>query len=485
MGDQDAKQDELAYALVTPYSIHKSRTGGTLARLLWANVRLVAVRMYAPRPDSEMVRDYCDAIYDPRERSVPLRYQRMLIEYITENFARPNARGISNRLMLLVFRGPEAQREVVEATGHISEDVRGDNVRGTFGDFFSELTVSAAVHEARRRGREAVGRYLELQKIELPPRRDNFFEPAALTGVTPEMTEAHLKIFRKYAYSDGGFVLDAIDGIDASRFETSTVILKPESLRHHNPLPGNLIDFFSRTGLYITGAKMIHMSVEKASAFYALKVPQFREQLKGMVAQKARDIVRKAQQMAHAAVRQLGADPKEAFQPKKAIPLAEEAEFLYRGPGEQEPGEIKAPVLKELFRVLTERLDTLRPPDSFYDEVAEELKEINAQAEFKQLIRYMSGEDPDTGRSLEKGPQTLCLALHYSGENGFKVVRRRLKELREIYGRNILQNRAHASDPEEDPIREAEILGMPSAPGGEARPCDVEQVVSEFYGPEP
>ena len=43
---------------------------------------------------------------------------------------------------------------------------------------------------------------------------------------------------------------------------------------------------------------------------------------------------------------------------------------------------------------------------------------------------------------------------------------------------------AHASDPEEDPVREVEILGMPSAPGGETRPCDVERVVSEFYGPD-
>ena len=72
----------------------------------------------------------------------------------------------------------------------------------------------------------------------------------------------------------------------------------------------------------------------------------------------------------------------------------------------------------------------------------------------------------------------------YSGKNGLKVIRTRLKELREIYGQNILQNRAHASDPEEDPVREVEILGMPSAPGGETRPCDVDRVVSEFYGPD-
>ena len=64
--------EELAYALITPYSLHKSRTGGILARLLWANVRLAAARMYAPRPDGDFVRRYCDALYDPQERHVPL-----------------------------------------------------------------------------------------------------------------------------------------------------------------------------------------------------------------------------------------------------------------------------------------------------------------------------------------------------------------------------------------------------------------------------
>ena len=484
MTSRSAQQDELAYALITPYSLHKSRTGGILARLLWANVRIVAARMYAPRAGSELAREYCNAIYDPRERHVPLRYQKMLIEYITENFTRPNARGISNRMILLVLRGPNAQKDVTEAVGHISQDVRGDHVRGTFGDFFSEQAASAAVHEVRRRSSEALSRYAELQKIESAPRRDNFFEPAVLTGVTPEMTEAHLKLFRKYAYSDGGFVLDAIEGVDTSEFETSMVILKPESFRRRNPLPGNLVDFFARTGMYITGAKMIHMSRERASAFYSLKVPQFREQLKGMVERKARDIVEKARQMAQVAVRTLSADPKEAFVPKKAIPVAREAEYLFHRPEHGEPGEVKGPVLEDLFRILAERLDDLEPDESFYAELAEDLKEVNAQAEFNELIRYISGEDPQTGRPLEDGPETLCLALLYSGENGLKVIRTRLKELREIYGQNILRNRAHASDPEEDPIREMEILGMPSAPGGETRPCDVERVVSEFYGPD-
>lgn len=74
------------------------------------------------------------------------------------------------------------------------------------------------------------------------------------------------------------------------------------------------------------------------------------------------------------------------------------------------------------------------------------------------------------------------MAILYSGPDAMNLIRKRLKELRAVYGTNVLQNRAHASDPEEDPVREREVLGMPASPGGESRPCDVEVAVDEFYG---
>jgi len=483
MAEEASKAEELAYALITPYSLHKSRTGGILARLLWANVKLAAARMYAPRPDGEFIRRYCDAIYDPEERHVPLNYQKLLIQYVYENLGRPNARGISNRALVVVFRGPQAQRDIVNAVGHIGRDVRGDDVRGTFGDFIEEDWASPAVREARARALDALGRYPALQKIELPERRNCFFEPAVLTGVSPQMTEAHLRLFREHAYSDGGFVLDAIEGVDTSGMETSMVVLKPESFVGRNPLPGNLIDFFARTGMFITAAKVMHLSVEQAREFYGLKLAQFREQLKGMVARKAREIVAKARGLVELAERALGADASALAEPARAIRAVREAGALFGSPGESEPGEVKRPVLEELFRVLAERLPGLEPPENFYDEVAEELKDLNARAEFNELIRYMSGADPETGRPMEESGETMCLALLYSGHNALRVIRQRLRDLREVYGRNVLQNRAHASDPDEDPEREMRVLGMPCGSGAEARPCDVEQVVDEFYGP--
>jgi nucleoside diphosphate kinase len=470
---------ELAYALITPYSLHKSRTGGILARLLWGNVKLVAARMYAPRPGSGFIEGYCDSIYDPQERHIDLRYQKMVIEYVIRNLGRPNARGISNRFALLVFRGPDAVEEIAEATGHISRHVQGDNVRGTFGDFFREERTRPEDDPAYQRRKRLLGKYEALARVQQEEPRNDFFEPAVLIGPGRQMAEAHLKLFRRHAYSDGGLVVDALDRL-GEEAETSLVVLKPESFRHRNPLPGNLIDFFARSGMYITGMKMIELSVEDAREFYAAKVEQFRRQLKDMVADRARDIVRKARRLAERAVSHMGADPAAAFDPAGALMLVREAERLFGG--DREPGQVKPAVVGRIFEELAERLQNLRPPGSLYGEIAEQLKDEHARAEFGELIRYMTGKDPLTHRPLQED-EASCMALLYSGTDALRTIRKRLKELREVYGQNVLQNRAHASDPEEDPQKEMDVLGMPTARQGESRPCDVEKVVNEFCGP--
>ncbi len=482
MSSQNNEAQELAYALITPYSLHKSRTGGIIARLMWADVRMVAARMYAPQPGSDFIRQYCDEIYDPDEEHVPLRYQKMLIQYILENFGCTNVRGISNRMMVLVFQGPNAKEEIKNATGHISPDVRGDDVRGTFGDFIEEDPSEECLREAREISSEEMERYPALQDVDVGPKQNRFFEPAALTGVTPEMTRRHLQLFKEYAYSDGGYVLGALGDVDPSSVETSMVILKPESFKRRNPLPGNLIDFFARTGMFITGTKIVQLTVDQAREFYGAKLPQFRQQLKGMVADKAREIVDRAKALASAMRPTFGINKTDASNPSKAIPLAREAEYLFDSPQESEPGEIKENVLDELYSTLSARLDSFEPGEEFYSEIAEELKDLHARAEFNELIRYMSGADPETGEPIDADAETTCMALLYSGDEALNVIRQRLRELRDVYGQNILQNRAHASDPEEDPVAETEVLGMPNSPSGESRPCDLVRVVNERWG---
>ncbi|MFO8007055.1 MAG: hypothetical protein R6V05_04885 [Candidatus Brocadiia bacterium] len=477
-----ADAEELAYALVTPYSLHKSRTGGILARLLWTNVRLVAARMYAPTPGGDFIERYCDAIYDPEERRVPLRYQKLLIDYVIDNFGRPNVRGISNRLAVLIFQGPNALQEITDAVGHISPDVRGDDVRGTFGDYFREDQHALAGNPDYERRLALLDKYERLNDAELTEPRNDFFEPAVLTATTSEMNRAHLRLFRDAAYSDGGFVLGALEGVAPEEMESSLVVLKPESLHHRNPLPGNLMDFFSRAGMFVTAMKVLELDVERAKEFYSLKLPQFREQLRGMVARRARSITRRARMLAEQAVERMAADPAQAFQPKHALEAARRAEELFcPEPG---PGQVKPPIVRLIYRELEGRLDDLDPPDALYDALADDLKDEHAQAEFDELIRYMTGKDPVTGQPLDPGEERRCMALLYSGTDALSVIRKRLKELREVYGQNVLQNRAHASDPEEDPAKEMRVLGMPTAWQQESRPCDVERVVDQFLSAE-
>ena len=63
--------EELSYAIVTPYSMRKSRTGGIVARLISrTGLDVVAGRMFAPSP--ELVSRYAETIVtetQPRHRA--------------------------------------------------------------------------------------------------------------------------------------------------------------------------------------------------------------------------------------------------------------------------------------------------------------------------------------------------------------------------------------------------------------------------------
>ena len=63
---------QLAYVIVTPYSLHKSRTGGILARLISrTGLELAGARLFAP--SEELVRKYSEVIVsanDPQDRRI-------------------------------------------------------------------------------------------------------------------------------------------------------------------------------------------------------------------------------------------------------------------------------------------------------------------------------------------------------------------------------------------------------------------------------
>src|SRR6478672_5564143 len=94
--------EELSYAIITPYSMRKSRTGGIVGRLISrTGLDLVGGRMFAP--SSELASRYAEAIVtetDPRHRAT----QELIRDYVLKNFT-GEKNGQLPRVLFLIFRG--------------------------------------------------------------------------------------------------------------------------------------------------------------------------------------------------------------------------------------------------------------------------------------------------------------------------------------------------------------------------------------------
>src|SRR6267142_2848251 len=124
---------ELAYVIITPYTLYKSRTGGILARLITrTGLELVGARMFGPSP--ELVQQYSEAVVsanDPQDR----RIQELIRDYILQNFSPDPKTGRGRRVMMLLFSGEDAVRKVRSVIGNIGADRRGgETIRDTYGD---------------------------------------------------------------------------------------------------------------------------------------------------------------------------------------------------------------------------------------------------------------------------------------------------------------------------------------------------------------
>src|SRR5580700_11193879 len=100
---------QLAYVIITPYSLHKSRTGGILSRLITrTGLELVGARMFAPGED--LVAKYSDetiSANDPQDR----RIQELIFQYIRRNLGPDAKTGRRRRVMMLLFQGEDAVRK--------------------------------------------------------------------------------------------------------------------------------------------------------------------------------------------------------------------------------------------------------------------------------------------------------------------------------------------------------------------------------------
>ena len=231
--------NQLAYVLINPYTIYKSRTGGVIARLFTRTaLDLVAARMFAP--SRELAAEYADTIISAANTS-DRRVQELIRQYILDNYAPDPKTDQRRRVMMLVFQGEDAPKKVRAAVGQIGpgRGPAGETIRDTYGDYI-------------------VG----------PDGQVRYFEPAALAAPNAEEIEEKIKIWARHAADDTGFLDNVVRYPSRANVQQTLVLLKPDNFRFPSARPGNIVDLISRTGLYIIAIKVHHMTVAEACEFY-------------------------------------------------------------------------------------------------------------------------------------------------------------------------------------------------------------------------
>lgn len=385
---------QLAYAILSPYSLHKSRTGGIIARLITrTGVELAGARMFAP--GIELAQKYADSVIsatDPQDRGI----QELTRDYILRNLAPEPKSGRRRRVMALLFRGEDAVRRVQSVIGTFSRERRGgQTIRDTYGDFILDDNDDV-----------------------------RYFEPAVLCAPAAEDAEVQLKLLARHSDADGGVLEDVISYGPNEKPERTLVLLKPDNFRFASGRPGNMIDFFSRTGLFIVGITVHRMSTAQAMEFYGPVREILRTKLKDVVAARVKGLLEK----------ELGF----------SIPSSEERQM----------GELLGPPFGE--------------------------------NQFENIVRFMSGRSPsecEPAAMTQPGTEK-CIALVYEGVNAVSKIRDVLGptdptkappgSIRREFGSNIMVNAAHASDSPENARREMRIVNV-----GDNR---FKQIIEEFYG---
>ena len=251
-------ETQLAYVLITPHSIRKSRTGPILSRLLSrSGLELVAAWMFAP--SGELAEEYAKtAVTDdpnPRHRAT----QALIQQYIRKHLA-PDGEGRRARCLLLVFRGLDAVARIMNTVGHIvHERTSAETIRDTYGDYIADAAGEVA-----------------------------YFEPAVLAAPTTAAVESGLKLWAAYSDQDGGVLDEVIPFPAEANVEKTLVLIKPDNFRFPNARPGGVIDLFSRTGLNIIGFKVLRMSVAQAEEFYGPVLDVLQDKLRGPSGKRAR-----------------------------------------------------------------------------------------------------------------------------------------------------------------------------------------------------
>jgi len=257
-----SRKEQLAYVLINPYTIHKSRTGGVISRLFTrTGLELVAARMFAP--SKELVKQYSEIVVsakDPQDRKI----QELIRRYILENYSPNPKTGQRHRVMMLLFRGEDAVKKIRQCVGNFfpSKSVAGETIRDTYGDFVSDANGDV-----------------------------RYFEPAVLAAPSAEEAEEKLKLWAKFSDTDGGYLDDVVSYPANTNVQETLVLLKPDNFRFPSARPGNIIDMLSRTGLYIIGVKAHCMSLAEGLDFYGPLQELLRKRLAEVAGKRARKAI--------------------------------------------------------------------------------------------------------------------------------------------------------------------------------------------------
>jgi nucleoside diphosphate kinase len=229
---------ELAFVLMNPYPIRKSRTGGIIARyLVRTDLKLVGARILGPSQEFVDELSHYLATYDPSDPEKCTIFST----YIRKNYAPCKVTGKPHRVMLLLFEGEDAVKKIYDVTGSIRQQwMRGQTVRDTYGDMVRDPVTNAV----------------------------EYFEPAVLVGATTQVVADVLNMLLRYLPKDAGLVRGAMDFQSGDDVQRTLVMLKPDNWRQPSLRAGNIMDLVSSTGLRIVGVKKFAMSVAQAEEFY-------------------------------------------------------------------------------------------------------------------------------------------------------------------------------------------------------------------------
>ncbi len=229
--------NELAFVLINPYTIAKSRTGGVIGRYMGrTDLTFVGARMYGP--SDELTQSYADLVRhaDPEHPETT----GLIADYIENNYAPDPETKRPRRVMLLLFEGEDAIAKIWKVTGSATLNWgSGETVRDTFGDYVTD-----------------------------PDGGVRYFEPAVLVAPSRERAAQSIKLWAKYSRRDGGIIECAMDVPEGDSIEKTLVMLKPDNFRYQSVRAGNIIDLLSCSGLRIVAIKRYHMTVAQAEEFY-------------------------------------------------------------------------------------------------------------------------------------------------------------------------------------------------------------------------